>query len=116
MTVVTARAHARPLERLMHFTDVQKSEIKQAWAVRRRKQWVMAAACTPVIAAAISYQRGLTNTFFGLSPTVGAAVFVAMVVGAGAFSLRNWRCPGCSKYVGSDFSPRHCPHCMVQLR
>ncbi|SRR6266550_1923767 len=100
----------------MHYTEVQKSEIKRAFSDRRRKQWLLTAAFSPMIVAALLYSRGVTGTILGLSGQFGAPLFLALVVIAGIFSFRNWRCPGCSKYLGRAINPRHCPHCMVQLR
>jgi len=99
----------------MPYTEAQKSAIKQMFAARRRNQLILAAACVSLILAALLDRRGLTSTFFGVSPHVGAAVFAAVAVGAGAFSSRSWRCPGCSKSLGRTINPRHCPHCMVAL-
>jgi predicted RNA-binding Zn-ribbon protein involved in translation (DUF1610 family) len=32
------------------------------------------------------------------------------------FSLRNWRCPACNKYLGKGTLPHYCPNCGVELR
>jgi rubrerythrin len=43
-------------------------------------------------------------------------VIVALVVGALVFSLKNWRCPACDKYLGKGISPSFCPKCGVALQ
>ena len=100
----------------MRYTDAQTTAIRRAFSKRRRKQLVLIALLAPLIVAAVAYQRGVAATIFGISPHVAAPIFLALVVGALLFSLRNWRCPACSRYLGSGINPKHCPHCGVALR
>jgi len=32
------------------------------------------------------------------------------------FSLKNWRCPACNKYLGKGMSPKFCQKCGVKLQ
>jgi len=32
------------------------------------------------------------------------------------FSLYNWRCPACNKYLGKQRSPKYCSKCGVALQ
>ena len=100
----------------MHYTETQELEIQRAFASRRRRQWALAGACSPIILFLVAFKRGVMSTFFWLSPQVGLAIALVVVIGAWVFSLRNWRCPGCNRYLGRAINPGHCPHCMVHLR
>ena len=46
-------------------------------------------------------------------------LFIAAMIGLAAailFSLWNWRCPSCGKYLGRATNPSFCPKCGVKLR
>jgi len=39
------------------------------------------------------------------------------VVGIGViFTLGNWKCPVCKRYLGKSFAPRYCQKCGAQLQ
>ena len=42
--------------------------------------------------------------------------FIAALQRAILFSLYNWRCPACSKYLGKQRSPKYCSKCGVALQ
>jgi hypothetical protein len=39
------------------------------------------------------------------------ALALPIVVGLLIFSVRNWRCPACDRYLGKSMAHRSCPHC-----
>jgi hypothetical protein len=49
-----------------------------------------------------------------------AKIFLGIVcVGAAAalrFTISNWRCPACDKYLGKRANPESCPDCGAKLR
>lgn len=45
-----------------------------------------------------------------------AVAFALVALGLVAFSLWNWRCPKCRRYLGRGWAPRYCPGCGVQLQ
>jgi hypothetical protein len=94
----------------------QEIEIVRAFSRRRRNQLLLAGALAPIIFAAVLYQRHTAMTILGMPPRVGAPIFLALVVGGLSFSLWNWRCPACSRYLGRAINPRNCPSCGVRLR
>jgi hypothetical protein len=65
---------------------------------------------------AVAVFRGTGPTLFGIPADVAGPVFLVLVLGALAFTLRNWRCPACEKYLGRSFNPKHCQNCGIQLR
>jgi len=40
-------------------------------------------------------------------------ILIAVFIG---FSVINWRCPSCNKYLGSDISRRICKKCGIRLQ
>ena len=54
--------------------------------------------------------------FFGLPPKVLIAASIGCIIGLLIFSLVNWRCPACKKYLGKGFGPNFCPGCGTRLR
>ena len=94
------------------FSASQQDEFRRLFAVRRRRQFLLAIPLLPVIIAVIVAREG-DSVLFGLPSDVWGPVFFVFVIGALAFSLWNWRCPACSKYLGKSVSPRYCPRCGV---
>lgn len=100
----------------LQFTERQKSEFKEAFAQRRRKQiWVAALIIPMVLLVVFSEDRG-AGTVLGYSSEVFGPIFLAAVAIAVVFSFRNWRCPACNKYLGRAMNPKFCQNCGVELR
>jgi hypothetical protein len=101
----------------LEYTDEQKATFKQQFALRRKRQLILA---VPLVAMVLGFAV-LTDernhvTLPGLPASMVPPIFFAVVVGALVFSLRNWRCPACDKYLGKGVSPRFCPKCGVALQ
>ena len=43
-------------------------------------------------------------------------IFMAVISAAIIFSIYNWRCPSCGKYLGKGIDPKFCPKCGVKLQ
>lgn len=71
----------------MEYTEEQETAFKQQFAERRRRQIVVA-----------------------------GPAFVVLVISALAFSLWNWRCPACNRYLGKGARPRFCAKCGAPLQ
>ena len=52
---------------------------------------------------------------FGIPLVVLAPTVLVVILGGIVFSLKNWRCPGCYKYLGKGMSPKFCAKCGVPL-
>lgn len=50
------------------------------------------------------------------SGTTFLVIFLGAIGAILAFSLANWRCPACNRYLGKGFSPRFCPKCGARLQ
>ena len=105
---------------LPDYTELQKSEFKEQFNIRRKRQYMSAA---PVIATLIPAMdgeaHGWQGSILGLPASVYALAFPIIVLAVFAFSFWNWRCPACNKYLGSGGSlrgPMSCPNCGVALQ
>jgi hypothetical protein len=100
----------------MEYTEAQLAEFKEEFARRKRRQWRVAAVV--VIAALAMFlaldRFGRVNT--GAPPTALLVLFFVVVIGTMIFSIRNWRCPACDRYLGRNTRINFCPKCGVPLR
>jgi len=91
-------------------------DVRQKFAKLRRRQWVATIPFLVVLVPLLLGQFGVA-----LPPMLGdrnkqANVLLAIGAATFAFSLWNWRCPGCNAYLGKTRDARHCRRCGVQLR
>jgi hypothetical protein len=98
------------------YTDHQKAEFKAEFAVKRRRQWlaVLPALAAVVVIAIVSGRQA--GGFLGLDPAIWQPIAFVVVLGAVGFSLVNWRCPACGRYLGRTFNPAFCARCGIALR
>ena len=82
---------------------------------RRNRQWLASGLILVLIVPNILLRQGDSFRLFGLPENIGIAVFMAIVIGVVIFSLTNWRCPECNKYLGKTFNPSYCSRCGTQL-
>lgn len=100
----------------MQYSDYQLQEFKRQFATRRRRQYV-AAVPMILIAIMIATTDRSTGLAFGRFPaSVFVPVAIVAMLGIFIFSLRNWRCPACDKYLGRGANPSFCPKCGVPLK
>jgi hypothetical protein len=100
----------------MEHTEQQEAEFRQQFSIRRKRQIILA---IPLVALMVGFavltDEG-SGTIAGLPPSVAGPGLIVLVAGAVVFSLKNWRCPACDRYLGKGMSPRFCPKCGVALR
>ena len=100
----------------MEYTEQQKQDFKKQFADRRRMQLMVSG---PLIILIILFATVNENTglVLGIIPiSIFTPILIVAVVGAIIFSLKNWRCPACNKYLGKAFNPRFCSKCGIGLR
>ena len=99
----------------MQCTEQQFSEFKAEFARRRKRQLL---GSLPVVAVFIflAFFNEKVEAFLGLPPSVVLGAAFAMVAALVAFSLWNWRCPACNRYLGKGVGQAFCPKCGVPLR
>jgi len=90
----------------------QLTRYKKEYVARRKRQ---AISTIPVgaLAAAVALGGG---GLFGLGESAVLVVVGAVVLAFFGFSLANWRCPACDRYLGQRLNPRECPACGQTLR
>jgi hypothetical protein len=101
----------------MEYTEQQKAEFRNLFKVRRKNQIVVAViAIAFMVPLFLAREQPAVPTVMGIPAQAYFIVFGLVIVGSLAFSLKNWRCPACSKYLGKNVSPRFCPGCGVSLQ
>ena len=102
----------------MQYLEQQIADFKAEFARRRKRQLLVSLPLAAVVILFAIFSRTAEAPPLGLPPAVlRIAVFVfVLVLGAIAFSLWNWRCPACNKYLGKGVSPSFCPKCGVPLQ
>jgi uncharacterized membrane protein YhaH (DUF805 family) len=84
---------------------------------RRRRRQLFVYICLLVLFVAALWLHDLPG---GARYTLGENIFIAVVaiilIGLTAFSLQNWRCPFCDRFLGRDFNPHFCPRCGARLK
>ncbi len=98
----------------MEHTPEQIDAFKQEFARRKQRQFAVAVPFIFALFGGILFRSTLEELAGSgvAAPIAFALVVAAMLV----FSLRNWRCPACDRYLGRSTSMRHCPKCGVALR
>ena len=97
-------------------TQEQQEEIQALFALKRRRQILLAIPLIPVLIVVLVSRDFGDGVLFGIPSEVWGPVFLVLAIGALLFSLWNWRCPACEKYLGKAISPRFCPKCGVALQ
>src|SRR5687767_9013866 len=101
----------------MAYTEDQKARLRKEFAHRRKKQlFVSIPIAVFMIGVLIALDEKSKGPILGLSPSMVVTVFM-VVMGAGlVFSLINWRCPACRRYLGKHINPSFCHRCGAPLR
>lgn len=99
----------------MQYTEQQKEEFRQEFAKRRRRQMMLVIPIIGLLALKIFFKTGGRSgpLYDFLSSDIPLVILMVFIIGALAFSLKNWRCPACNAYLGRGASPRFCPKCGV---
>jgi len=104
----------------MQHTEQQLAELKAEFAKRRKRQLLATIPIVAVFVMAMVLRGAGDVSFLGIPASVVARGVVggvfALVLGSIAFSLWNWRCPGCNRYLGKGISPSFCSKCGVPLQ
>lgn len=93
-----------------------ESELREEFARRRTRQWILVIPMVIAVIAIRSAGDSGDPTSYGLPTSVAIAIGFALIIGAIAFSLYNWRCPSCSKYLGKGINPTFCAKCGFRLK
>jgi hypothetical protein len=98
----------------MDYEDQRNAQIRAEFARRRRNRLIMV---IPAIAAAfVALESRRNHAFYGIPVQALVPTMIVVVILAVGFSLYNWRCPACSRYLGRTINPKFCLRCGAQLR
>jgi len=98
------------------YTQQQLETFKADFAARRRRQLLATAPAVAGVVALAVLGEGAGTALLGLPPAIWQPLGAVAILGVVGFSLRNWRCPACNRYLGRSFNPRFCIKCGVALR
>lgn len=90
------------------------AELRELFKRRRRRQWLVGLPMLGAYGLFILLDK--TDSSAGLQSTVliiGACAFTLAAVG---FSVWNWRCPSCDRYLGRNMNLKICGNCGFRLR
>ena len=100
----------------MQYNEVQLQEYKRQFALRRRRQFLLAIPILVMFVGLIALDEKTLMIFGTIPASVFVPIGVALVAGAVFMSFKNWRRPACDKYLGRSFSIDFCPKCGVPLK
>jgi len=91
------------------------NQIKQDFRLRQNLQYLaISLTLLFLLFLVLLYKRPDLFGEFSKSSIFSAQVLLiaAFIV----FSVFNWRCPSCNKYIGNDINRRICKNCGTRLR
>ena len=83
---------------------------------KKRTRQIMAVAPIILAFAGLLSVEGNPTGLFGLPPNIVLGISFTLIISILIFSLFNWTCPSCNKYLGKAFNPQFCSKCGTQLR
>lgn len=100
----------------MQYVEQQLAEFKAEFAKRRKRQLLATIPILIMFVVAMLLRSGQDISFLGIPSSVLLGAFFVLVLGTVAFSLWNWRCPACNRYLGKGISPSFCSKCGIPLQ
>ena len=98
----------------MELSKHSNNDLMKAFSAMKRRQISLLWVGFPFIIVLCwfkSFPEQLNNLVTG----VMAIFAITYLTVATIFSLRNWRCPRCNKWLGRDLSPPSCKGCGLQF-
>ena len=92
------------------------ARIQSEFSSRRRRQLLATLLMLPVVAVIGTADEARGTALGGVPLAAALPVGVVMFLALIGFSIRNWRCPACDRYLGRGFNPSYCPRCGVALQ
>ncbi len=99
----------------MDYTERQKLSIKTEFAGRKRNQILVTIPMMAMVILLVLAGETPDQVILGMPMTVWAPAFAVLFTGGVGFSLYNWRCPACNKYLGKAINPKFCVKCGAAL-
>ena len=80
---------------------------------RKRRQFVAALPFFAIVIAMLLGGELNVGRFVGIPESLVLPIVAIAVLSFFGFSLANWRCPACNRYLGQRLNPKTCPYCGV---
>ncbi|UCH81324.1 MAG: hypothetical protein JSW20_01610 [Nitrospiraceae bacterium] len=87
---------------------------REFWQRQGRQILAIAVALFLIILMAVVYKR--QDLFGEYSKNTLVSAQLAVITAFICFTVFNWRCPACKKYLGKDIHKHLCRHCKTRLR
>lgn len=100
----------------MEYSELQKHEFKSQFVARRRRQLIIAAPLVLIVILLVTANEEAGLVLGSIPILVFAPVALVAIIAGIIFSLINWRCPACNKYLGKTINPAFCSKCGTALR
>ena len=102
----------------MTYTEDQKAAFRAEFALRRKRQLFVS---IPLVVVMLGRHDRHSMTrrkrpFWDSRRRSSVGIFAVVMGGGLVFSLLNWRCPACARYLGKHINPSFCHRCGVPLR
>ncbi|NLX24763.1 MAG: hypothetical protein GXY61_02215 [Lentisphaerae bacterium] len=94
----------------------RSQEIIDSFKKRKVKQLIVSVPVILAIIPLVMLEDSAEEALFGLPVTILVPVCIAVFVAGLIFSMFNWRCPACGKYLGKALNPKFCVKCGAQLK
>lgn len=91
-------------------------DIKSDFKKRRTRQLLLLIPLVPIIFLMVFISKSNPSDIAGISAETITYAGLGIVICAVIFSLVNWRCPACGKYIGKSLSPKFCEGCGAELQ
>lgn len=98
------------------YSPQQLVAFKEEFAAKRRRQLLAAIPGIAGVLAIAVLGEATGGIRFGLAPAMWQPLGIGIIVGVVGFSLYNWRCPACGRYLGRGWNPAYCAKCGIALR
>ena len=92
-----------------------EKRIKDEFRVRKRRQIVASVVFATAVLPLMILRHGGSEQIGGISSNILLPLALVILAGVVAFSIRNWRCPACRRYLGRTMNPTFCSKCGAKL-
>ncbi|MGH7470954.1 MAG: hypothetical protein ACRENP_23650 [Longimicrobiales bacterium] len=83
---------------------------------RRRARQLLASGLAIIVIVPMFFGGPGRDGVGGMSESTFLTLAMVLLAGAAIYSLINWRCPACTRYLGRSINPAFCAKCGAQLR
>ena len=93
-----------------------ETRIKEEFKTKRIRQLLLAVPLVAAVVLIIWAGDSPGTEIFGIPSAYLTYATIAYLIFYAVFSIVNWRCPSCRRYLGKGINPRFCSKCGAQLQ